>query len=213
MHRYSVLLFALEKTLEESIVERRRDFVSEATRAVQEGIGRRSLAFGIYRPRPPIARDANDKVEPEDLAESDMEVRALGVVMVKLLGTKVFVNPETEWMFDYGPDGLCGQTVDILFPARRPHGQHAERRRGFADHPHARAATNREAAGVRKDGGEHPAEIGPSRLSDGALVGVAVEINDSARLERSEGEFVATVRRELPRPRRSPAAKCEMSAD
>lgn len=103
-------------------------------------------------------------------------------------------------MFGYGPDELNGETIDILVPTRL-RAQHAEHRTRYAVHPETRAAKNRELLGRRKDGAEFPVEIGLSPIRGSShIVGVIVDSSDRARLERLEGEFVATVRHELRTP-------------
>lgn len=142
-----------------------------------------------------------------------MNVCPFGIVVVDTLGTIVFANHETERMFGYGPDELGGKTVDMLVPSEL-RARHAQHRSRFAIQPDTRAAKNRELSGRRRDGDAFPVEIGLSRIRGSSrIVSVIVDRSDRARLERLEGEFVATMRHELRTPLTSIAGALGLLAE
>jgi len=87
-----------------------------------------------------------------------------GVVIADAEGQIVYVNGQTERLFDYARAELVGQTVEILVPERL-RAVHPAHRRDYAQQPRVRAmGAKQELYGRRRDGSELPIEVSLSPL-------------------------------------------------
>jgi len=98
------------------------------------------------------------------------------VVIVDRDGRIVFANSHSERMFEYPPNELLGQSVEILAPeaVRQTHVRH---RSEYSEAPRAREmGSGLELRGCRKDGSTFPVEISLSPLDepDGCFVVAAI---------------------------------------
>jgi PAS domain S-box-containing protein len=129
--------------------------------------------------------------------ESDQEqVKALfdhateGIILTDDKGKIVLLNPAAFGLFQYAPDELPGQSIDILIPQRFHH-SHVHDREGFYQHPSNRTmGHNRELFARKKDGTEFPVEVslGYYRQHDRLFV-IAFIVNITQR-KNSEMELL-----------------------
>jgi PAS domain S-box-containing protein len=145
-----------------------------------------------------VVVDISERKQAEEKFQLAVEGSPSGVVMINKDGAILLVNAATERMFGYPREGLIGQSVDILVPARF-RGVHPAHRRHFAAAPDQRSmGTGRDLFGLRRDGTEFPVEVGlnPIQTRDGLIVlAVIVDISERKRIE----EVLATQTRELQR--------------
>jgi PAS domain S-box-containing protein len=130
-------------------------------------------------------------------SESDQEqVKALfdhateGIILTDDKGKIVLLNPAAFGLFEYAPDELPGQSIDILIPQRFHH-SHVHDREGFYQHPSNRTmGHNRELFARKKDGTEFPVEVslGYYRQHDRLFV-IAFIVNITQR-KHSEMELL-----------------------
>ena len=98
--------------------------------------------------------------------ESDQQqVKALfdhateGILLTDEKGKIVLLNPAAFNLFQYNPDELPGQSIDVLIPQRFHH-SHVKDREGFYQHPSNRTmGHNRELFARKKNGAEFPVEV------------------------------------------------------
>ena len=130
-------------------------------------------------------------------SESDQEqVKALfdhateGIILTDDKGKIVLLNPAAFGLFEYAPDELPGQSIDVLIPQRFHH-SHVHDREGFYQHPSNRTmGQNRELFARKKDGTEFPVEVslGYYRQHDRLFV-IAFIVNITQR-KHSEMELL-----------------------
>jgi PAS domain S-box-containing protein len=130
-------------------------------------------------------------------SESDQEqVKALfdhateGIILTDDKGKIVLLNPAAFGLFQYDPDELPGQSIDILIPQRFRH-SHVHDREGFYQHPSNRTmGHNRDLFARKKDGTEFPVEVslGYYRQHDKLFV-IAFIVNITQR-KHSEMELL-----------------------
>jgi len=130
-------------------------------------------------------------------SESDQEqVKALfdhateGIILTDDKGKIVLLNPAAFGLFQYAPDELPGQSIDILIPQRFHH-SHVHDREGFYQHPSNRTmGHNRDLFARKKDGTEFPVEVslGYYRQHDKLFV-IAFIVNITQR-KHSEMELL-----------------------
>ena len=130
-------------------------------------------------------------------SESDQEqVKALfdhateGIILTDDKGKIVLLNPAAFGLFEYAPDELPGQSIDVLIPQRFHH-SHVHDREGFYQHPSNRTmGHNRELFARKKDGTEFPVEVslGYYRQHDRLFV-IAFIVNITQR-KHSEMELL-----------------------
>jgi PAS domain S-box-containing protein len=127
--------------------------------------------------------------------ESD-QVKALfdhateGIILTDDKGKIVLLNPAAFGLFQYDPDELPGQSIDILIPQRFHH-SHVHDREGFYRHPSNRTmGQNRDLFARKKDGTEFPVEVslGYYRQHDKLFV-IAFIVNITQR-KNSEKELL-----------------------
>lgn len=105
-----------------------------------------------------------------------------GLVMIDQSGRIRMANHRAEVMFDYLGVGMEGLMISGLVPERFRDG-HGRLIENYMRRPEAREmARQQEIFGVRRDGGEFPAEIGLTPVRDGGELQVLATITDiSAR--------------------------------
>jgi PAS domain S-box-containing protein len=90
--------------------------------------------------------------QAEQRLRSVLESILAGIVLVDEAGIITMVNRQTEVIFGYSRDELCGQPIEILVPAplRQAHRRHVE---AYFRNPRPREmTTSRDILGLRKDG-------------------------------------------------------------
>jgi PAS domain S-box-containing protein len=101
-------------------------------------------------------------------------------------GVLVYVNKQTEHMFEYTREELLGQTIELLIPERLRRA-HVATRAGYQGAPRLRPmGSGVELSGRKKDGSEFPVEVGlsPLELPEGRFVCAGVrDVSERKRLE------------------------------
>jgi PAS domain S-box-containing protein len=98
------------------------------------------------------------------------------MIMIDPAGAIVLANRAAEQLFDYQPDKLLGQKVEILIPERF-RASHPKLRTGFFTEPRGRRmGSGLDLFGLRSDGSEFPVEIGlnPVHTDEGSFVLAAI---------------------------------------
>lgn len=121
-----------------------------------------------------------------------------GLVMINQSGRILMANHRAEAMFDYLGVGMEGLMISSLVPVRYRDG-HGRLIENYMSRPEAREmARQQEIFGLRRDGGEFPAEIGLTPVRDGGELQVLATITDisarkaaQASLERALKEKTA----------------------
>ena len=125
-----------------------------------------------------------DKSHMTSLFENATE----GIVLTDQTASIVLVNPSACKMFDYTPEELIGQKVEVLLPTRYRAG-HVKLRNGFYHDPKNREmGSGRDLFGQRKDGHNFPVEVSLSsyRQNDKQyVIAFIVDITHRKEIERS----------------------------
>lgn len=135
------------------------------------------------------ARQAQSAHVTAELAFRDIiESAPDAMVVVDAQGDIVFVNAQTERLFDYAREELIGRCHELLVPEalRQRHRAHRAR---YADIPRARPmGAGLTLYGRRKDGSEFPVEISLSPLGSDTEPLVCSAIRDASARVRIEQE-------------------------
>ncbi len=119
-------------------------------------------------------------------------------VIVDAVGAIRLVNSQAEQLFGYDREELLGQPVEILIPTRY-RAEHVDDRTGYVGDPHVRPMlVALELFGLRKDGGEFPAEISlsPILMREGTFVASAIrDVSERKAIERRLVELNAELER------------------
>lgn len=125
-----------------------------------------------------------DKSHMTSLFENATE----GIVLADQTATIVLVNPSACQMFDYEPDELIGQKVEVLLPSRYRPG-HVKLRDGFYNDPQNREmGSGRDLFGQKKDGHNFPVEVSLSSYRQNNkqyVIAFVVDITHRKEIERS----------------------------
>ena len=129
--------------------------------------------------------------------ESDQQqVKALfehateGIILTDEKGKIVLLNPAGFGLFQYGPDELPGQSIDVLIPQRFHH-SHERDRKGFYAHPGNRTMGHgRELFARKKDGSEFPVEVSLSYYRQNNALFVIAFIVDITQRKHNERELI-----------------------
>jgi len=129
--------------------------------------------------------------------ESDQQqVKALfdhateGIILTDEKGKIVLLNPAAFSLFQYGPDELPGQTIDMLIPQRFHH-RHVKDREGFYQRPSNRTmGHNRDLFARKKDGTEFPVEVSLGYYRQQNKLFVIAFIVDITQRKRTEIELL-----------------------
>lgn len=125
-----------------------------------------------------------DKSHMTSLFENATE----GIVLADQNANIVLVNPSACRMFEYGPDELFGQKIEVLLPARY-RTSHVKMRDGFYHHPQNREmGSGRDLFGQKKGGENFPVEVSLSsyRQNDKQyVIAFIVDITQRKEIERS----------------------------
>jgi len=125
-----------------------------------------------------------DKSHMTSLFENATE----GIVLADQNANIVLVNPSACKMFDYTPEELIGQKVEVLLPSRYRAG-HVKLRGGFYHDPKNREmGSGRDLFGERKDGHNFPVEVSLSSYRQDNkqyVIAFIVDITHRKEIERS----------------------------
>lgn len=107
-----------------------------------------------------------------------------GIVLVNQQGKIVLANPSAGRMFDYEPDELVGQPIEILIPERFS-SHHHQLRDGFYNNPSNRVmGQGRDLYGKKKDGSDLPVEVSLSHYKkEDQLFAIAFIVDITKRKE------------------------------
>lgn len=125
-----------------------------------------------------------DKSHMTSLFENATE----GIVLADQGAKIVLVNPSACQMFDYQPEELIGQQVEVLLPSRYRTG-HVKLRDGFYKDPQNREmGSGRDLFGQRKGGSNFPVEVSLSSYRQNNkqyVIAFIVDITHRKEIERS----------------------------
>jgi PAS domain S-box-containing protein len=125
-----------------------------------------------------------DKSHMTSLFENATE----GIVLADQNANIVLVNPSACKMFDYSPEELIGQKVEVLLPDRY-RTSHVKMRDGFYHHPQNREmGSGRDLYGQKKDGHNFPVEVSLSSYKQNEkqyVIAFIVDITQRKEIERS----------------------------
>ncbi|HUC80471.1 MAG TPA: ATP-binding protein [Flavisolibacter sp.] len=111
-----------------------------------------------------------------------------GIVLADQNANIVLVNPSACNMFDYSPEELFGQKVEVLLPSRYRTG-HVKLRDGFYGHPTNRVmGSGRDLYGQKKSGDNFPVEVSLSSYRQNNkqyVIAFIVDITHRKEIERS----------------------------
>lgn len=130
--------------------------------------------------------------------ESDQhQVKALfehateGIILTDDKGKIVLLNPAAFHLFQYEPQDLPGQSIDVLIPQRFHH-RHGQDRQAFYQHPGNRTMGHgRELFARKKDGAEFPVEVSLSYYRQNHSLFVIAFVVDITERKRSQQELIA----------------------
>jgi PAS domain S-box-containing protein len=130
--------------------------------------------------------------------ESDQQqVKALfehateGIILTDEKGKIVLLNPAGFSMFQYLPDELPGQSIDLLIPQRFHHA-HVKDREGFYQYPSNRTMGHgRDLFARKKDGSEFPVEVSLSYYRQKGALFVIAFVVDITQRKHSEQELLS----------------------
>ena len=125
-----------------------------------------------------------DKSHMTSLFENATE----GIVLADQTASIILANPSACRMFNYAPEELVGQKVEILLPKRYRTG-HVKLRDGFYQEPQNREmGSGRDLFGERKDGENFPVEVSLSSYRQNNkqyVIAFIVDITHRKAIERS----------------------------
>lgn len=129
--------------------------------------------------------------------ESDQhQVKALfdhateGIILTDEKGKIVLLNPAAFGLFQYDPDELPGQSIDVLIPQRFHH-SHVKDREGFYQHPGNRTmGHNRILFARKKNGAEFPVEVSLGYYRQNNKLFVIAFIVDITQRKNNEKELL-----------------------
>jgi len=138
----------------------------------------------MARRRPTGLVDQNDGTSARDVLEAAPDA----LVIVNQAGVIVQVNTPTTELFGYTREGLLGQPIEVLVPARY-RGGHSRLRATYQGQPHRRPmGAGPELYGLRSDGREFPVEISLSPLETNRGTLVIAAVRDISARKRAEAE-------------------------
>jgi PAS domain S-box-containing protein len=110
------------------------------------------------------------------------------VIIADAEGRIVLANSQCAAVFDYAPDQLVGQRVEVLVPERFT-AAHPSRRSGFFQARHPRPMGLLRLAAARRDGTEFPAEISLAPIEADGRHYVSATVRDITPRIREEERF------------------------
>jgi PAS domain S-box-containing protein len=111
------------------------------------------------------------------------------IVVVDGDGRVHYANHQVTSLFDYAPEEVIGQQIEMLLPERLHH-RHVGHRQGFNRSLRVRPmGVGQELFARRRDGSEFPVEISLSPIGEGAERYVAAAIRDATERRAAESEL------------------------
>jgi two-component system, sensor histidine kinase len=113
------------------------------------------------------------------------------VVVIDSTGRILFANRQVDTLLGYGPDEVCGQTIEFLMPERF-RTSHAGHRTRFMSEKRVRSmGGGLELFARRKDGSEVPVEISLTPIREANHVVVVAAMRDVTDRKRVQLELIA----------------------
>ena len=113
-----------------------------------------------------------------------------GIILTDGDGKIVLVNPAGSGLFQYQPNELPGQPVDLLIPQRFRH-SHEKDRQGFYQHPGNRMMSyGRDLFARKKDGTEFPVEVSLSYYRQNNALFIIAFVVDITLRKLNEQELI-----------------------
>ncbi|OGD19983.1 MAG: hypothetical protein A2W03_16050 [Candidatus Aminicenantes bacterium RBG_16_63_16] len=152
-----------------------------------EGDLRLAMAFGSYASLAPRSSRSLDSLKrSEDLFSAVARTANDAIITIDHRGTIVSWNPSAETMFGYRAAEIVGRGVDLIMPKRFRDVKQKGMQRLAAGGKARLIGRSVELAGLRKDGGEFPAELSLAtwKTKDGAFfTGIIRDITARKRAE------------------------------
>lgn len=134
--------------------------------------------------------DITERRRLEERFRQVVEAAPNAMVMVDREGRIALVNAQTEKLFGYTREDLCGKPIETLVPERFRAGHHEYRAAFFGDLKPRPMGTGRDLYGLRRDGSEFPVEIGLNPVQTSDEVFVLAAIVDITERKRAEQELL-----------------------
>jgi len=141
-----------------------------------------------------VARDMTDLQEAAVRFRTAIDASPSAIIMVDAQGIMQLVNQEAERLFGYEPNGLLGQSIEILVPARFQAGHMRSRATFFKGTDRRKMGEDRRLVAVHENGYEIPVEIGlnPIELENGPhVIASIVDMTRQIELENQLTEAAA----------------------
>ena len=134
-----------------------------------------------------LHREVAERERTEQKFRGFLESAPDAIIVTDADGRILLVNAQAELWFGYGREELVGRFVEVLVPPAA-RGGHADLRRQYAAHPHARPMGMGMALHAqRKDGSRFPVEVSLSPLHTAEGLRITAIVRDISERLRAEG--------------------------
>ncbi len=185
-----------------------------------------------------VGKDVTQRKRAEERWRRVAEACPTGLVMIDRSRRMRLVNSQAARLFDYAPEELLGQEIEVLIPERF-RGRHPEFVAGFfsAAEPRPMGGLNLDLWGRKKNGDEFSLEVGLApleleeglcvlasvidvterrrlaRLAEDALVAISQAKEVAEDANRAKGEFLANMSHEIRTPMNAVIGMTELLLD